>query len=310
MAKSPAVNINFQGGEPLLAGKKYYEKVFDEIKKEALPVSFSIQTNGTLLDKEFSSIFHEFNVLLGISIDGAKEINDKVRGNSFGEVIAGIHVLQEQNVEFNTVTVLAKHNHHEIGEVYNFLKKECCYYQQYITCFPDSYSKNWFLNNAELEYVLNTLFNLWKDDWESIFIREFDDLIKCCLGFPASECALGKYCIGALTLSSDLSLYYCDVAGLKTYAGKYPDEFWNLPKEKKFENFIKHKAELPEPCQECEWINFCQGGCPEMRKDKLYFYCPATKNFINKNIGEIRNIAKQALRRRSESYMEKKNGEQ
>ncbi|OIN99387.1 hypothetical protein AUJ67_07375 [Candidatus Desantisbacteria bacterium CG1_02_49_89] len=293
------VSIVFQGGEPLLAGIKYYEDVFSAIAESRVPAAFSVQTNGHLLTEDFCSLFKKYNVLTGISIDGPKEINDKARPGSFERTMGAVRLMQKTGVDFNTVSVLAKHNYSETGGVYNFLKSEGCFYQQYITCFPDFYSKGWFLSGEELEGALDTLFNLWKTDWKDVFIREFDDLLKASAGIPASECMLGRQCAGALTLSSDLSLYYCDVPSVqKAFAGYYPCDLDKIAESRKCRDFIRRKSVFPQECRRCEWVSLCNNSCPEMRVSGLYRYCKAMKNFFEKNSAVLKMIAEQALRRK------------
>lgn len=61
------------GGEPLLTPKKYLRKLFAygfaEHKKNG------IQTNGLLIDDDHIRMFKEFNVNVGVSIDGPNELN-------------------------------------------------------------------------------------------------------------------------------------------------------------------------------------------------------------------------------------------
>jgi len=299
-AAGKPVSIVFQGGEPLLAGIKYLREVFASIAAARVSVSFSVQTNGLLFTEDLCSLFKKYNVLVGISIDGPKEINDKARPGSFEKTMNAVRLMQRTGVEFNTVSVLAKHNFSRIGEVYGFFKSEGCFYQQYITCFPDFYSKGWFLSGDELESALDSLFNLWKLDWKDVFIREFDDLLKAGAGIPASECMLGRQCVGALTFTSDLSLYYCDVPSEeKALAGKYPCDLEKIAGNKKCGDFVRRKSEFPkEECGKCEWVSLCNNGCPEMRVNGLYRYCKAMKNFFNKNSGMLKEIAIQAIRRK------------
>jgi len=104
---SPEVQVGFYGGEPLLAYdmlKKtvaYAEKLFYGKK-----ITFTISTNGDLLNREIMNylIAHDFQIL--ISIDGCKEIHNKNRvfasdgSGTFDSVITGITNIQDNNPEF------------------------------------------------------------------------------------------------------------------------------------------------------------------------------------------------------------------
>lgn len=62
------------GGEPLLTPKAELIKIFEH----GLRVygQNSIQTNGVLIDEEYIRLFQEYNVSVGISIDGSGKLND------------------------------------------------------------------------------------------------------------------------------------------------------------------------------------------------------------------------------------------
>ena len=46
---------------------------------------YTIQTNGTLLDEEWAGFFSENDFLVGISIDGPRELHDAYRVNKGGK---------------------------------------------------------------------------------------------------------------------------------------------------------------------------------------------------------------------------------
>ena len=74
------VYFTFQGGEPLLAGKDFFRFFFSSCKERQRPgvtVQFCVQTNGTLLDDEWCDLFLEYGCLVGVSLDGIKEIHDR-----------------------------------------------------------------------------------------------------------------------------------------------------------------------------------------------------------------------------------------
>ena len=78
-----SVNFSFQGGEPLLIGLDYYTKLIEYVEKyniSNITTTYSLQTNGTLITIEFAAFFRQNNFLIGISVDGSKEVHDQYRG--------------------------------------------------------------------------------------------------------------------------------------------------------------------------------------------------------------------------------------
>jgi uncharacterized protein len=91
------VAVILHGGEPLLAGLSRVRQVVHTIRKEldeTADVSFSVQSNGTLLTPNFLELFDELCVRIGISLDGEATAHDRNRpgrrGGSHDRVAAGL----------------------------------------------------------------------------------------------------------------------------------------------------------------------------------------------------------------------------
>ena len=126
----PEVTFNWHGGEPLVLGLDFYRKALEFEKKYAdgKVIHNTIQTNGTLLNREWARFFRENNFLVGISLDGPKDIHDKYRKDkggfpTFDRVMNGLNILKGEGVEFNTMSTV---NHASEGrglETYLFLRE-------------------------------------------------------------------------------------------------------------------------------------------------------------------------------------------
>ncbi len=71
------VTFAFQGGEPTLAGLEFFRKVVERAEKYNvchLPVHYALQTNGMALDEEWAAFLGKHRFLVGISLDGDREI--------------------------------------------------------------------------------------------------------------------------------------------------------------------------------------------------------------------------------------------
>ena len=93
-------------------------------------IVYTIQTNGTLLDDEWGAFFAEHGFLVGLSIDGPREMHDTYRVDkggkgSFDRVMAGLAVLRRHGVEWNALTTVHAANQDQGREVYRFLRDEC-----------------------------------------------------------------------------------------------------------------------------------------------------------------------------------------
>jgi uncharacterized protein len=121
------IAIHFAGGEPLLAGLKWFEKIFavsDDIsKKYDKKFSYTLQTNATLINTKFLEIFKKNKVIVGVSIDGPPLINDVTRGQS-NLVINGLReIIEYLGYTPGVIVVVSKMNVDNIAEVIDFLNK-------------------------------------------------------------------------------------------------------------------------------------------------------------------------------------------
>lgn len=112
------VRFVWHGGEPLLAGLSYFKKIiaFQEKHKEPCHgVYNTIQTNGTLINKEWAKFFKDHDFYVGVSLDGPKESHDVFRhdvnnNGSFDNVINGIKHLKDAGVSYGLLQTVNKKN--------------------------------------------------------------------------------------------------------------------------------------------------------------------------------------------------------
>lgn len=123
-----SLNLLWHAGEPTVMPIDYYEKVellIEEIIPKEVKVIHQIQTNATLLNDEWCEFFKKSNMLVGVSLDGPKHINDKNRvlrngKGTFDQVMNGIMLLKKHNIDFSIISVLTDYSLDFPDEIYNF----------------------------------------------------------------------------------------------------------------------------------------------------------------------------------------------
>lgn len=108
------LNVLWHAGEPLVMPVGYYDSSFVLLKKYApkdIIIQNTIQTNGTLITDEWSQLFKEYDVRVGISLDGAANFHDMNRINRNGmgtyrDVMRGIDILTKAGVRFGIFPVI------------------------------------------------------------------------------------------------------------------------------------------------------------------------------------------------------------
>lgn len=119
--------IQFYGGEPLL-NYDLVAKILNYVShKNALKrwrkfsFNLSVITNGSLIDEKWIELFKEHGVHVSISLDGKKEINDRMRVDSSGKgasdrTFKGIRLLNAHGIEPNIAITLNQYNLGKLAE--------------------------------------------------------------------------------------------------------------------------------------------------------------------------------------------------
>jgi uncharacterized protein len=96
------VAVVLHGGEPLLLGARGLRAVTAELRSRIEPVTtvdLRMQTNGILLSEEICDVLAEYDVRVGVSLDGDRPANDRHRrfasgASSHERVLAGLALLR------------------------------------------------------------------------------------------------------------------------------------------------------------------------------------------------------------------------
>lgn len=88
-------------------------------------VQLTIQTNGTLIDDDWIDLFRDYNVRVGVSLDGPKWLHDLHRKDrkghgSFDATLRGLRMLQENNIDNYVLSVITRESLFVAQEFYNF----------------------------------------------------------------------------------------------------------------------------------------------------------------------------------------------
>jgi uncharacterized protein len=126
------VTIAWQGGEPTLMGLDFYQQAMILVRKYMRPgmtLEHTIQTNGILMNEEWCEFLRQNNFLVGLSVDGPREMHDAYRVDkggapTFEKVMRAARLMQQHKVEFNVLcTVHAANVEHPL-DVYRFFRDE------------------------------------------------------------------------------------------------------------------------------------------------------------------------------------------
>jgi uncharacterized protein len=123
------IEFTWHAGEPLTVSQDFYRAAFDlSIGMYQLyqrRCVHSIQTNATLINDEWIDLFHEYDIRIGVSLDGPAFVHDQQRVTRSGQgthekVMRGVRLLQEGNIQFSVIMVLTRFSLDYPDEIFHF----------------------------------------------------------------------------------------------------------------------------------------------------------------------------------------------
>lgn len=286
--------IAFQGGEPTLAGLDFYRDLVAYVtaheNPKKLKIHYALQTNGYLINEEWAAFLGENHFLVGVSLDGLKEIHDRYRLDAAGKgtyqrVISAIRLLEKHQVEYNILTVVTAATARNGQKIYNYFKKNHFGYQQYIECLDpigeEPGQHEYSLTPEKYGEFLKSMFDAWYLDMRSgtyVYNRYFENLMMIMAGQQPESCNMRGVCGKQWVFEADGSVYPCDFYALDQWRlGNIQENSFEEMDEKRDElGFIQWSMRQQEDCQKCRWFGLCRNGCRRNRE-------PVTAENTNRN---------------------------
>jgi uncharacterized protein len=281
----PNLLISFHGGEPTMQKAIEFRQtceIFISTLANVVSLGFTIQTNGTLLSDEWIQALIDYNVDVGVSIDGPAIYNDMYRIDKKGKgthaaVVDGIGKLNAKfkqgqlrpisqisviNAHFNYYTVL-KHLLTELSiNRLSFLLPDI----NYDTGFPDKHTSETYGK------IFCNIFDLWSEsgDFE---VRQVEEILRFFKNTVVSDTnrndnnvvyendyqilviqsdatvALNDSWLTSLEWQQKVAKPHVTKISLKEYLGK--------PIFEEIREIYKTK---PLECKSCKWLSVCGGG--------------------------------------------------
>ena len=313
----PVVPFAWQGGEPLLAGLDFFDRAARLQRRHAPPgkqAHNAVQTNGTLIDRDFARFFAREGWLVGVSLDGPPDCHDAYRRRAgrptHREVMAGLALLRRDAVDFNVLCAVHAANQDRAAEVYRFLRDEAgATHMQFIPIVAagDGGRCGADVDPAAFGTFLSAIWDIWRrEDVGRVYVGHFDAALAAHLGQPGGLCAMARSCGQALVLEHDGSLYACDhfvdaAHRLGDLARQPLSELLAGPVLAAFRT--RKAGELPADCRECPQLFACGGGCPKDRlaaapgQPPTQRLCPGLRRFLDHAGPELAAMAEVVRRR-------------
>lgn len=301
----PEVTVAWQGGEPTLMGLEFFRRSVELTERYRRPwqrVLYTIQTNGVLVDQEWAKFFKQHGFLVGLSVDGPRDVHDRYRvdkggGGTFDRVLRGYAHLRERDVDVNVLCSVHAANQDRPVDVYRFFRDEMgARFIQFIPIVERTTEQLLSLANLEgsaknqkrplytqagsrvtersvgaqaFGAFLIAVFEEWfQADVGEVFVQMFDTALANWHGEPPGLCVFSETCGTALALEHNGDLYSCDHYvephfRLGNITETPLGELAGSERQRAFG--LAKRDSLPKYCQSCDVRFACHGGCPRNR---------------------------------------------
>jgi len=262
------VEFVWHGGEPLLCGIDYFQRIVDfqnKYRRNKNIIVNSVQTNGSLLNNHFIRFFKKNDFSVGISIDGAAECNSLRQ--STDEVIRNMDSALRAGVKVASLSVIHALNVDRQIEMYEFFKNKNVpmKFNPIFNSGSAIQHPEYFLAPETYINALKKFFDYWLVDQTAVRVDPIDQYIRMKLLGRANDCIYGSCLYQWLGVDHNGEFYPCG----RSYPPIFRftsiseiDHISDIFKKEEFIRILKCSIVRRSHCQaECKYFGVCNGGC-------------------------------------------------
>ena len=263
-----SIRVMWHGGEPLYLGIDYYKTAMAIEEKvtrhTGVKITNAVQTNGTLMNKEWISFFKKYDFKPGLSFDG---MNNDVYRQCSEKTLNAISLLQKNGMKFGCMAVVAD-DEYDILANYKFFAERSIPIE-FSPVIKEGAAKDSNGISAEryAEEMIK-LFDYWLYDKSGVDIRTFNSYFAMSMGYMYRVCShnscIGKY----LGMAPDGTIYNCSRHSIQAYPYGNIDDIEDVSElfsSEGFKNLLIGSISRRKKCSaRCEYFDYCGGGCPDV----------------------------------------------
>lgn len=293
-------HIVFHGSEPMM-NYGLIQELIEYNQEKNYGISFSIQSNGTLFNKDNLNFLIKNRVGVGVSLDGNaihQNLNRPYKNNkdSYEDVIKSMLEVKSIQGNISTITVITKENVSDLEEIvesYESLGLESVLFAPVSPITDESLVPDKKLLAKNMKQILDRYIHNEEEGIPTIRIRNLRDYLRIFFRPKTTsnclQCGSGET-QPILAVDCDGSIYPCDFFwGNKEYLiGNISDMPFSEALSSDKNMRVYRDVQEIEPCASfCDWKRFCGGGCPGATASykntliKNSFYCDYNKEMFN-----------------------------
>ncbi|HEV2637485.1 MAG TPA: FxsB family cyclophane-forming radical SAM/SPASM peptide maturase [Actinocrinis sp.] len=308
------VNVILHGGEPLLLGVRRTRGILETLRREIAPVTrlvLGMHTNAVLLSEDYLDLFAEYDLHVGVSLDGDRTANDLHRvdrrgRSSYDKVIGALELLRRpayrhlysgllctidlRNDPVDAYRALAAQQPPRI----DFLLPHATWEHQPFGLPARRDPATATRGPAPYAQWLGAVFDAWDQAGRPVPIRTFDSVLAALYGRPSGTESLGLVPADLLVIETDGALEQAD--WLKTtFDGAAATGF--AVEHDTLDQAAAHAGikarqhgldDLCDTCRACPVVEVCGGGLyahrydPASGFDNPSVFCPDLLGLIGR----------------------------
>ncbi len=273
-----SVSVILHGGEPLLVGPARLRDICEELTRTISPVTtldLRMHTNGLQLNQRVLDVCLEFNVKIGISLDGDKAANDRHRldrrgRSSYDRVVRAVDLLRTPRYRPLYLgllcTIDVANDPVDVHEALTRLDPPRIDYLLPHSTWDNPPPSGPSESQTPYADWLLKIFDKWTDQGRTVPVRTFDSVLSTLRGGPSLTEAMGLAPSDLAVVETDGSYEQAD--SLKTAYDGAPATGYEVFRHG-FEEFSHHPgvrarqagiSGVSEQCRRCPVVESCGGG--------------------------------------------------
>lgn len=311
LGEDAEITFAFQGGEPTVAGLDFFRAfcAYVDEHRARQTVHYALQTNGYVIDEAWAAFFHEHGFLVGVSLDGYRELHDWLRpdaqgAGTFRRVTDAIGLLRAAGVDFNVLTVLTAQLAKHPQQLYRFYQRERLDFVQLIPCLPglDEDADEFSLTPELFASFYRVFYRLWLEEFRRGTYRSvtlFDNVIPLFAGVRPQQCGMLGACAPQFVVESNGDVFPCDFYVLDEYrcGNVKTDSLEAMATCDAMRTFLAEPRRPCAVCADCPFEGICHRNCK--RLNVAYYredYC-GYRAFLCEAAPSMQAIARELYRR-------------
>jgi len=262
------VDYIWHGGEPLLCGLDYFQEIIKFQKKytrKDLKIINSVQTNGSLLSKDYIEFFKDNNIDVSISIDGPEDCN--VLRQQTNYVLEKINLARIAGLKISTISVIHALNVDKQIEMYEYFKSldvSMKFNPVYIS--GNAKENPQYLLDADI-YIdsLKNLYDYWLVDKTAVKVDPIDQYLNMVMEGRGLDCIYNSCLYHWIGVDHNGLIYPCGRSFPEEYIIGNIQEIQNISdiyQNENYLNLLKKSIVRRSKClSTCEYYEICNGGC-------------------------------------------------